>query len=248
MVLANNAKTLREIQVNIIGDDGVFNNVHQVSLSTLAHILKTNQLQMKQLYRVPFERNSERVKQLRHAYVERVLQTDAEEIPHEFIYIDEAGFNLTKSRRRGRNITGHRAIINVPGQRGGNITLCAAITQNGVLLRHASMGPYNTAHILTFLDQLHNILTVNQIQQMQYIVIWDKVSFHRSAQVHNWFQHNPQFSVLYLPPYSPFLNPIEQFFSAWRWKVYDLQPQAQVPLTEAMEEACDQTDAIAIQG
>ena len=70
MVLANNAITLREIQVNIIGDDGIFNNVHQVSLSTLARILKKNQLQMKQLYRVPFERNSERVKQLRHAYVE----------------------------------------------------------------------------------------------------------------------------------------------------------------------------------
>ena len=77
---------------------------------------------------------------------------DAEEIPHEFIYIDEAGFNLTTARRRGRYIIGHRAIINVPGQLGGNITLSAAITQNGVLLCHANMEPYNTPHILTFLD------------------------------------------------------------------------------------------------
>ena len=46
----------------------------------------------------------------------RVLQMDAEEILHEFIYIDEAGFHLTKARRRGTNIIGHRAIINVPGQ------------------------------------------------------------------------------------------------------------------------------------
>ncbi len=44
-------------------------------------------------------------------------------------FVDEAGFNLTKTRRRGRNIIGHRAIINVPGQRGGNITMCAAISQ-----------------------------------------------------------------------------------------------------------------------
>ena len=88
------------------------------------------------------------------------------------VYIDEAGFNLTKARRRGRNIIGHGAIINVPGQRGGNITLCPAITQNGVLLCHASMGPYNTPHILTFLDRLHNIVTaVNHRPQMQYIVI-----------------------------------------------------------------------------
>lgn len=41
----------------------------------------------------------------------------------EFIFIDEAGFNLTKMRRRGRNIIGQRAIVHGPGQRGGNITL-----------------------------------------------------------------------------------------------------------------------------
>ncbi len=51
---------------------------------------------------------------------------DAEEVPHEFIYICEAGFNLTTMRRKGKYIIGHRAIVNIPGQRGGNITLCAA--------------------------------------------------------------------------------------------------------------------------
>ncbi len=92
---------------------------------------------------------------------------DAEEVPHEFIYIDEAGFNLTTVRRRGRNIFGHCAIVNVPGQHGGNITLCAAITQNGVLHRHANLGPYSTYLILTFLDRLHNIVTsANQRDQM----------------------------------------------------------------------------------
>jgi len=88
---------------------------------------------------------------------------DAEEILHEFIYIDEAGFNLTKARRRGRNVIGHRAIINVPGQHGGNISLCAAIS-------HDKIGPYNTPHILAFLDRLS--------------------PFHRSALVQNWFQHH----------------------------------------------------------
>ena len=38
---------------------------------------------------------------------------DGEEIQHEFIYVDEAGFNLTGTRRRGRNIIGHRAIVGV---------------------------------------------------------------------------------------------------------------------------------------
>ena len=80
------------------------------------------------------------------------------------------------------------------GQSGGNITHCAAITQNGVLQSHAYMGPYNTALILTFLDQLHNITAANQVDHMQYIVVWDNVSFHRSALVQNWFQQHPHFT------------------------------------------------------
>ncbi|KAK0153557.1 hypothetical protein N1851_004664 [Merluccius polli] len=247
MVLANNAIRLREIQAKIIEDQIIFQNVNQVSLSTIARILKAHQVQMKQMYRVPFERNSERVKQLRHEYVERVLQMDAEAIQHEFIYIDEAGFNLSKVRRRGRNVIGQRAIISVPGQRGGNITLCAAITQNGVLHRHANMGPYKTPHILTFLDRVYNLTIINNMQ-IQYVVIWDNVSFHRSGLVQNYFTQHPHFTVLFLPPYSPFLNPIEEFFSAWRWKVYDLHPLARVALIQAMEEACDQIEATAIQG
>lgn len=42
----------------------------------------------------------------------------------------------------------------------------------------------------------------------------------------------------FFPPYSPFLNPIEEFFSAWRWKVYDRQPHTQMTLLAAMDAAC----------
>ncbi len=55
-------------------------------------------------------------------------------------------------------------------------------------------------------------------------------------------------TVQYLPPYSHFLNPIEEFFSAWWWKIYDLQPYVQMPLIQAMEEACDQIEAASKQG
>ncbi|KAL1252670.1 hypothetical protein QQF64_017363 [Cirrhinus molitorella] len=70
MVLANNAITLKQLQANIVNNHASFNDIHQVSISTLARILKKNHIQMKQTYRVPFERNSERVKRLRHDYAE----------------------------------------------------------------------------------------------------------------------------------------------------------------------------------
>ncbi len=35
-----------------------------------------------------------------------------------FIYVDEVGFNLTKTRHHESNVIGQRAITNVPGQCG----------------------------------------------------------------------------------------------------------------------------------
>ncbi|XP_047676533.1 uncharacterized protein LOC113637723 [Tachysurus fulvidraco] len=255
LVLENNEIRLQEIQSHIIQDNTLFSNIQRVSLSTLARILKRNQIRMKQLYKMPFERNSQRNKEFRQAYVDVVLEMDAHAIPHEFIFIDKTGFYLAKSRRRGRNVIGHRAIIDVPGQRGGNITMCAAISSmHGVLHRHANLGPYNTAHIPTFLDRLHNILIPPECmndadhQRNRYVVVWDNVSFHRASPVQHWFADHPTFLAQYLPPHSPFLNPIEEFFSAWRWKVYDWQPFVCMPLVQAMEEACDEIDVGAIQG
>lgn len=130
--------------------------------------------------------------------------------------------------------------------------MCAAITHHGVIHHHATLGPYNTAHLITFLDILHNTLIppdqVDGPEQLRYVVIWDNVSFHRAALVCNWFTAHPRFLVVYLPPYSPFLNPIEEFFSAWRWKVYDRNPQTRIPLLQAMEDACEDIAADAFHG
>ncbi len=70
MVRENNAIRLRELQQRIITNRNVFNNINRVSNSTLSRILQKHNFRMKQLYRVPFERNSVRVKDLRHDYVQ----------------------------------------------------------------------------------------------------------------------------------------------------------------------------------
>lgn len=111
------------------------------------------------------------------------------------------------SPKPGRNVIGQRAITNVPGQRGCNITMWAAITQNGVLHHNAALGPYNTGHMLTFLDAIYRMLVPDPDQEpARFVVTWDSVRFHRAVLVQNWFATQPQFVVLYLPPYSPFLN------------------------------------------
>ncbi|KAI7790308.1 hypothetical protein IRJ41_012888 [Triplophysa rosa] len=229
MVIANNVIRLREIQRRVIEDNHHFRGINAISLSTIDRILRKHRFRMKQAYRVPFKRNSDRVKDQRVEYVQIIFEIEGRPVPHEIIFVDEAGFNLTKRRRRGRNIIGHRAIVDVP-----------AISQRGVLHRHAILGPYNTRLLPAFLDA--------QPEQPHYVVVWDNISFHRAALVRDWFTNNPRFSNIFLPAYSPFLNPIEEFFSAWRWKVYDREPYIRAHLLQAMEEACLDISIDACQG
>lgn len=70
MVIANNAIRLREIQSAIIDNHDIFENIQSVSISTIDRVLRKKQMRMKQLYRVPFERNGDRVKELRYQYVQ----------------------------------------------------------------------------------------------------------------------------------------------------------------------------------
>nr|XP_024659045.1 uncharacterized protein LOC112435148 [Maylandia zebra] len=239
MVTANNAIKLREIQTRIVADHEIFDNIDRISLTTITRTLSKHRVRMKQLYTVPFERNSERVKELRRQYVQRVMELEANQAPHEFIYIDEAGFNLAKRRRRGRNVIGKRATVDVPGQRGANITMCAAIANAGLLLHKCQVGPYNTERLLAFLNDLHQRLVPEQGQEGEnmrtFVITWDNVAFHHLQAITTWFEVHPRLVSLFLPPYSPFLNPIEEFFSAWRWKVYDHQPHDQMSLLEAMD-------------
>lgn len=84
----NEISSIKQFQGRIIQDDNI------VSLSTLPHILKPNQIKMKQLH--------------------KVLDIEAPAIPDVFMFIDPAGFNIAKTKRRGTNLIGHRATIDVP--------------------------------------------------------------------------------------------------------------------------------------
>ncbi|XP_051985534.1 uncharacterized protein LOC127646124 [Xyrauchen texanus] len=163
MVRENNLIRIREIRDKVIADNVNFESIDDVSLATIDRVLRRQKMRMKQVYRVPFERNSARHKDLRYEYLQvyihvhstvsghtvllsglhyfwtilcylidccsehlctftfsqRILQLDVMARPHEYLFLDEAGFNLQKRRQRGRNIIGQRAITEVPGQRGG---------------------------------------------------------------------------------------------------------------------------------
>jgi hypothetical protein len=66
---------------------------------------------------------------------------EARQTAHTFIFVDETGFNLAKTRRGGRNVIGQRATVDVPAQRGANIAMCAALSNDGLLLHKPLIWP-----------------------------------------------------------------------------------------------------------
>ncbi len=140
-----------------------------------------------------------------------------------------------RNRRRGRNITGHRATVEVPGQRGGNILMCAAISNTGVTHHVPRIGPYN------FLGGFYNQLIPVDDRGLvrpdfpNYVVFGMGLVFTAPSMSENAHQR-----ILreFFPVYSPFLNSMEEFFSAWRSKVHDHCPHNQFSLLDAMNAGC----------
>ncbi|XP_038555701.1 uncharacterized protein LOC119888961 [Micropterus salmoides] len=121
-------------------------------------------------------------------------------------------------------------------------TIIRAFTQHNRVERMPHRGGrvaiFTAAQETLIVDMVreNNLIRLREIRDK---VIADNVSFHRTNQIREWFTTNSNpFLNVCLPPYSPFLNPIEEFFSSWRWKVYDRQPYTRENLLRAMELAC----------
>jgi len=86
-------------------------------------------------------------------FFQTIMELDASVAPHEYAFADEAAFNLSKKKRCGQNI-GHRATVDVPGQRGGN-------GGEQCVLSFVEMPPgahNSTACLLVFLDSMYESL------------------------------------------------------------------------------------------
>lgn len=95
--------------------------------------------------------------------------------------------------------------------------MCAALSDDGLLLHRPLIGLYNTERLFSLLDDLHIRLVPEEDRRRgasnspTFVAVWDNVAFPNPAAVTDWFASHPRMLVLFLPPYSPFLNPIEEF-------------------------------------
>ena len=189
----------------------VFPRKRQVSDATVSRALECELFTVKLCANIPVERNSERTKQARVTYAHNAYNRG---INRDKVYIDEMGFNMYTKRSYGRARLGERAQRIVGGQRGNNLTMIAAISdQAGLFYYEIFTTDAKQQHFVNFVTSLDVIMGEN----FNPYIILDNCSIHNRIQ--DTFPHR---RFTYLPPYSPFLNPIEECFSVVKSRVKNL--------------------------
>ena len=149
------------------------------------------------------ERDTERVQQARMDYQQLIEPLDLERLK----FIDESGVNLAMTRQYGRAPRGERVVGAVPQNYGANVTMIAALSLRGV---EAVMTIDGATDAEVFRAYVEHILCPTLVPGD--IVIMDNLRAHKVAGIHEPIEaHGAQ--LLYLPPYSPDLSPIEPCWS-----------------------------------
>ena len=140
------------------------------------------------------------------------------------VFVDEMGANISLSALYAWSRRGERAIGNAPRNWGKNVTLLASITSGGVGPCLAVEGSTTRGVFETYLEQV----LAPSLRPGQVIVV-DNLSAHKGGRVREIVKE-AGCDLVYLPPYSPDSNPIEEAFS----KVKGLLRKAQARTREAL--------------
>lgn len=123
------------------------------------------------------------------------------------IFIDETGINLSLTRSYGRAPQGKRAVGAVPKNYGQSVTLIGAMSREGILASFCFLGSTDTEAMRVFVREV-----LLPMLDPGDVVIWDNLAVHKTRAVLSEFER-AEIEVLFLPPYSPDLNPIELCWS-----------------------------------
>lgn len=127
--------------------------------------------------------------------------------PKDLIFIDETGMNTALTRSHARAPIGVRAYGYRPYRKGKNLTLIGAITLSGFLGGMTVDGGTDGSVFRTFVEKI----LVPRLWPGA-VVVMDNLSSHQVKGVQEMIEATGA-KVIYLAPYSPDFNPIENYWS-----------------------------------
>jgi transposase len=124
-----------------------------------------------------------------------------------FIFLDETGLNTKMTRLYGRAPRGERLVAAVPHGHWRTTTFIAGLRQSGIIAPLVLDGPMTGAAFRAYVEQA----LVPALKPGD-VVVMDNLAAHKVAGIEEAIVLAGA-SLLYLPPYSPDLNPIEQLIA-----------------------------------
>ena len=200
LVMASPDLQLKELVDRVQEITGV-----SVHLSTICRLLAQHGLTRKKLQHVALQRTME----LRSSFMAGVYSFPTEM----FVWIDESGSDSKDQLRRyGYALRGERAVCRKLLIRGRRISAIAAISSQGLVALELTDGTVNG-------DVFYDFVRGSLIPEMRpfdgcspmSVALMDNCSIHHTQEVADLFLA-AGILLIFLPPYSPDLNPIELAF------------------------------------
>ena len=146
------------------------------------------------------------------------------------MFLDESGVTTEMTRRYGRALRGERIREASPAGHWRTLTLLGAMTSEGMLASMTVESPTDGDVFRAYLDEV----LCPQLRPDQ-VVVMDNLAAHKVDGVRQRIEAAGA-RLLYLPPYSPDFNPIEQ---AWS-KIKEHLRSAKARTLEVLEETVTQ--------
>ena len=147
-----------------------------------------------------------------------------------FVFIDEMGSHLGLTRLYSRAAPGQRVREQVPADHGGNVSTIGAMGLEG-LRTGLIPGAIDGETMLFFVEEL----LVPTLKRGD-VVVMDNNPIHKLDEIEDAIEAAGAW-VLFLPTYSPDLNPIERWWSKVKARLRALKPRTLPGLLDALAQA-----------
>ena len=173
------------------------------------------------------EQNREDVKAKRNAWKASQPEMDIDKL----VFLDESGINTGMTRLYGRNLSKERVVDYTPDVRFERTSILSSIRANGDMVPLVFEGALNGDLFKAYISQF-----LAPTLRKGDIVIMDNLTSHKVKGVIDPIIAAGA-SVIYLPPYSPDLNPIEMMWSKMKAYLRKVKARTNELLETAIAEA-----------
>jgi transposase len=159
-----------------------------------------------------------------------------------FKFIDESGVNLAMTRLYGRAPRGERAIGSVPINYGSNLTIIGALGARGVSALMTVDGATDGDVFRVYVGEV-----LCPTLRRGDIVVMDNLRAHKVSGIREAIEGRGV-KLIYLPPYSPDLSPIERCWSKIKTALRAIGARTREALERAIKKALStitESDALA---